>query len=828
MPALAPAIGAAIAFFSTPIGGFVLLGIVAGVSALINRPPDSASAQDTGGAQLELRRGEDTVLDAVLGRSATGGQLLFHYETGDDNDYLNLVIRLGSGLHDSLEALFVDGEVRTLSGSNSDSRGRVVGGFEDKDSNPLMWVKFYNGTTTQTADPRMVSEVADSSRWGTDHRLTGHCYAIISIKYDQDVFNGSEPQFLFQLKGLRLYDWRKDSTMPGGSGSHVWGDASTYEWTENPAVILYNYRRGIYIGSARVFGLGTLLVDNDLAKFTAAANTSDESVYYPDTDVTVPRYHVGMILRDDMDPQSVIRTLEESMGGFGASPGGVYGPLPAMTTSSVMTILDDDIQLGYPRTAKVKLPPSSTYNRVQGQFSDPSKAWQMSPYGVRKDATVETAQGGPRTLSLDLGHINVYETAQLIAEIKRRRDLFTKSESLVVRPKFMVLEPGDVVTRTTTLFGTIAMTVMSREELADGSISLTLREWNNAIVPNGGDDYVPVPPTPAPVPPTPSQLLAVPGFDVTAIDLTDGTAIAPAFKATWTAITDQTVDRVIVRYYPQAVGLDDVQYASVPRGTTTSVVLTGLAPNTDYVIQAKLETTPWRPGLDYTTAIVRTSGSLAAEAEIPPIAPEDLGPELAAERGLLVGTGPGSLSDLIDEWNDQLNQLAGAVTTNSMVTEVVRKMVTARFMTAAAAVFQEAQVRASEDSALATQITEVLAQVDDVIAGGYLRLEALVDPGGALSTVTAKAKASFGAAFSQAAWILRAEANGSGGTNAYFGVLGNFYVFNTVDGVPLAALSVVDGQVRFNGARAGLITSPDGVSMRINFETPEIYMKGTA
>src|SRR3546814_16439965 len=43
-----------------------------------------------------------------------------------------------------------------------------------------------------------------------------------------------EPQWIG--KWVRVYDPRKDSTYPGGSGSHRALNESTYEWSDNPAL----------------------------------------------------------------------------------------------------------------------------------------------------------------------------------------------------------------------------------------------------------------------------------------------------------------------------------------------------------------------------------------------------------------------------------------------------------------------------------------------------------------------------------------------------------------------------------------------------------------
>ncbi|MBT9373505.1 hypothetical protein, partial [Rhizobium sp. CSW-27] len=70
-------------------------------------------------------------------------------------------------------------------------------------------------------------------------------------------------------------DPRKDSSI-GGAGDHRWGDDSTYEFTENPVVMDYNYRRGFSWNGDLFLGMG---MDPDLLpidRYVTAANICDE------------------------------------------------------------------------------------------------------------------------------------------------------------------------------------------------------------------------------------------------------------------------------------------------------------------------------------------------------------------------------------------------------------------------------------------------------------------------------------------------------------------------------------------------------------------------
>ena len=59
-----------------------------------------------------------------------------------------------------------------------------------------------------------------------------------------DLASNYLPQLGAYGQWVKAYDPRLDSSFPGGSGSHVLGDESTYEWTENPALHAATYAYG--------------------------------------------------------------------------------------------------------------------------------------------------------------------------------------------------------------------------------------------------------------------------------------------------------------------------------------------------------------------------------------------------------------------------------------------------------------------------------------------------------------------------------------------------------------------------------------------------------
>lgn len=112
------------------------------------------------------------------------------------------------------------------------------------------------GTLDQTA---MVPPLnAPAPGWDSNSRLAGHACGLLNLLFDKDGerFASGIPPFGWVAQGTYCYDPRKDSTRPGGSGSHRVNNPATYEYTENPALHAGQYCYGDYLNSVHVFGIG--------------------------------------------------------------------------------------------------------------------------------------------------------------------------------------------------------------------------------------------------------------------------------------------------------------------------------------------------------------------------------------------------------------------------------------------------------------------------------------------------------------------------------------------------------------------------------------------
>src|SRR5690606_13256636 len=105
-------------------------------------------------------------------------------------------------------------------------------------------------------------------------------------------------------------------TTAGGSGSHRTNDESTWEWSQNPALIARDY-----ITSALGFGEAHANIDEDLV--IAAANICDEQVQI-DSTTYENRYVCDGVLYTSQDRLSNLQMILSAMAGTAVYSGGLW------------------------------------------------------------------------------------------------------------------------------------------------------------------------------------------------------------------------------------------------------------------------------------------------------------------------------------------------------------------------------------------------------------------------------------------------------------------------------------------------------------------------
>lgn len=122
------------------------------------------------------------------------------------------------------------------------------------------------GTASQAVDSYLNGILP--SKWTSTDRLLGKAYIVLTLDLENQRFQGAPPGITADISGRKVYDPRKDSTVAGGSGSQRNNDASTWAWSDNPALAVRDY-------ITAEWGVAAAQADVNEAYVIAAANACD-------------------------------------------------------------------------------------------------------------------------------------------------------------------------------------------------------------------------------------------------------------------------------------------------------------------------------------------------------------------------------------------------------------------------------------------------------------------------------------------------------------------------------------------------------------------------
>lgn len=591
--AISSAIGAVSTFIAGlgVIGKAVLaIGFSIGLSlisrALQPKPKRPTATENISGIETSVQIGGDVARSCIFGRAATAGHLVYFNTSGSANGLLELVYVLGDGEHTALTGVWANGKKLTLAQTGTNPLRYETVEYT-KSGTAYMEIRFRPGTASQTADSEVVANANPSGRWSTSHRGDGLCYVIVKLTYDADLYSNGIPQFVFELNGLKLYDPRKDSTV-GGTGSHRWGQPSTYEFSSNPAICLYNYQRGIYVGAEKVCGMGLAFDDLNLSAYIAAANACDETVSIL-AGGTETRYRVGAQVFESATHRDVIQLFVDAMGGVMAERAGSYTPFAGVAQTPVVTITDANLERDAPLEVALKRSRTERVNAVFGKWSDPSQMWQQVSFPPFTNGTYEAEDGNERIgVDLDLSMVWSVSQAQRLAMIQLRLGRLQGVAQITLPFEFIRLEPGDwLVWNSSGPAGNRTWLVVSVRIEDNQTVTLDLREIAASAYSWGTGDETAVG-APPPIALPPALATSVSGFSVSAVDLIGGsTATAfPAIQVDWAAISDQTITGVLIEYRIGAGGQVESEISAAHR-TGRHFLKNAILPSTGYQVRAQ-------------------------------------------------------------------------------------------------------------------------------------------------------------------------------------------------------------------------------------------------
>lgn len=443
-------------------------------------------------SRLNVSLDPSTPRKAVFGTTAMPLDLRYHESSGTDQEYVDYIIAVAAHKIASItEIWFEEKQAWTLAGG-------VTGTY----SGYLTVAVRTEGTAGNYIS------INGGTKWGSSRRLTGCAYLHLRIKRtgltkkaESPLVNGLPSRVTVIGDGALLYDPRKDSTVPGGSGSHrannqaTWGVYTNADDTDNPALQLLWWLLGWEINNKLSVGCGVPYTRIDMESFITAANTCDENVTLA-TGGTQKRYRTSGTASDADDRMEIINNLLASMNGTLRDNGGKL-TVTAMKNDLadyVLTFNEGDMlgDFDWQQTRGL----TENYNIARGRYVDPSanSLYQMVDY---PEVGFAAPDGIERVMSLDLPYVEDGRRAQRIAKQVLQRNQYRGTFSATFNAKALGCQVGDIVRLNIEALGwsNKPFRVVSQEIRFDGQVPLALVEENAAIYAWDRDDATPVTPT---------------------------------------------------------------------------------------------------------------------------------------------------------------------------------------------------------------------------------------------------------------------------------------------------------------------------------------------
>ena len=443
-------------------------------------------------SRLNVSLDPSTPRKAVFGTTAMPLDLRYHESSGTDQEYVDYIIAVAAHKVASItEIWFEEKQAWTLAGG-------VTGTY----SGYLTVAVRTEGTAGNYIS------INGGGKWGSTRRLTGCAYVHLRIKRtgntkkaESPLVNGLPSRVTVIGDGALLYDPRKDSTVPGGSGSHratnqaTWGAYTNADDTDNPALQLLWWLLGWEINNKLSIGCGVPYTRIDMESFITAANICDENVTLA-IGGTQKRYRTSGTASDADDRMEIINNLLASMNGTLRDNGGKL-TVTAMKNDLadyVLTFNENDIigDFDWQQTRGL----TESHNIARGRYVDPSanSLYQMVDY---PEVGFASPDGIERVMSLDLPYVEDGRRAQRIAKQVLQRNQYRGMFSTNFNAKALGCQVGDVVRVSLEALGwsNKLFRVVSQEIRFDGQVPMSLVEENAAIYAWDADDVAPITPT---------------------------------------------------------------------------------------------------------------------------------------------------------------------------------------------------------------------------------------------------------------------------------------------------------------------------------------------
>ncbi len=273
---------------------------------------------------------------------------------------------------------------------------------------------------------------AGAPGWGSTYKLSGQAAIGWSFKFDKKGkrFASGIPLLGAYGQWVKVYDPRKDSTFPGGSGSHRIGDESTYEWSENPALHAGTYAYGRYQNGKRTIGIGLPADGIDWVTLAAWANACD-----------LNGWRMFGVLYEPSDRWANLKDICFAGGAEPVAGGKLTfkysAPVVALDTITEDDLTDDDISVTAMQPFRDRL------NTVVPKYRSEDHNWELVDAEPVVNATFLSEDGEEKR---DVWPFNFVKDVDQAAQLAAYR-LFDTRElapiTLVCKPRLRHYRPGE-------------------------------------------------------------------------------------------------------------------------------------------------------------------------------------------------------------------------------------------------------------------------------------------------------------------------------------------------------------------------------------------------
>jgi hypothetical protein len=316
------------------------------------------------------------------------------------------------------------------------------------------------------------------------------------IPNEEKLPNGIPSRYTQIVEGAPVYDPRRDSTQPGGSGTHRINDRSTWAYAtldsngqpigRNNALQALWYllgwieptknSAGVVTGEMLVAGRGVDPSDINLATFIAGANACEAAAYYTDLCLSTEDEHTAN--EDAITCHGLIGRLID--------PGGLWSYYANVndTANIAVELTDADILDNAPIEWTEFQGLSEQFNQVGGKFINPNPPilFQSFPYPLVRDATYEANLGFKKRKTLDFRQVLDNTLAQRLARLALNEAQYQGELNANWNYKALRAQAWSIVRYTSERFGWTKLFRVWRHEItAYGGVGMTLREVHASI-----------------------------------------------------------------------------------------------------------------------------------------------------------------------------------------------------------------------------------------------------------------------------------------------------------------------------------------------------------